>query len=66
MRRDELIAIHDCPVHTPRVNRLVALLRRDAAAARELPVAYLHVAGGQATLVVKCRDYATDGSRSRA
>ena len=27
MRRDELIPIHDCPVHSARVNRLVALLR---------------------------------------
>ena len=26
MRRDELIAIHDCPVHTARVRGLVALL----------------------------------------
>ena len=27
MRRDELIAIHDCPVHSARVNRLVGVLR---------------------------------------
>jgi 23S rRNA (uracil1939-C5)-methyltransferase len=60
MRRDELIAIHDCPVHTSRVNRLVALLRRALPPELRLPVAYLHVAGGQATLIVKRRDYAPE------
>jgi tRNA/tmRNA/rRNA uracil-C5-methylase (TrmA/RlmC/RlmD family) len=56
MRRDELIAIHDCPVHTPRVNRLVRCLREHAPAAPVFPLAYLHVAGAQATLIVKSRD----------
>jgi tRNA/tmRNA/rRNA uracil-C5-methylase (TrmA/RlmC/RlmD family) len=55
MRRDELIAIHECPVHSPRVNGLVALLRAHLPPGDELPLAYLHVAGGQATLVVKAR-----------
>lgn len=55
MRRDELIAIHDCPVHTARVNRLLALLRQHLPAGTMLPLAYLHVAGGQATLIVKAR-----------
>jgi tRNA/tmRNA/rRNA uracil-C5-methylase (TrmA/RlmC/RlmD family) len=55
VRRDELIAIHDCPVHAPRVNRLVACLRRGLPPAHALPLAYLHVSGGQATLIVKCR-----------
>ena len=53
MRRDELIAIHDCPVHSSRVNRLVALLVDRLPAFVHLPLAYLHVAGAQATLVVK-------------
>jgi tRNA/tmRNA/rRNA uracil-C5-methylase (TrmA/RlmC/RlmD family) len=53
VRRDELIAIHDCPVHTPRVNRLLALLRERLPAVELLPLAYVHVAGAQATLVVK-------------
>lgn len=53
MRRDELIAIHDCPVHHPRVNQLVQHLVRSLPAAGQLPLAYLHVAGAQATLVVK-------------
>jgi 23S rRNA (uracil1939-C5)-methyltransferase len=55
MRRDELIAIHDCPVQTPRVNRLVQCLRGHAPPADAFPLAYLHVAGGQATLIVKSR-----------
>lgn len=55
VRRDELIAIHDCPVHAPRVNRLVACLRQRLPPAAVLPLAYLHVSGGQATLIVKSR-----------
>ena len=57
MRRDELIPIHDCPVHTPRVNALVALLRTTLPPHANLPLAYLHVAGGQATLIVKARNH---------
>lgn len=60
MRRDELIAIHDCPVHTPRVNRLVQCLRAHAPPADALPLAYLHVAGAQATLIVKARHVERD------
>ncbi|HEX7375343.1 MAG TPA: hypothetical protein VF277_10215, partial [Steroidobacteraceae bacterium] len=55
MRRDELIAIHDCPVHTPRVNALVQLLVARLPPFARLPLAYLHVAGAQATLIVKAR-----------
>jgi tRNA/tmRNA/rRNA uracil-C5-methylase (TrmA/RlmC/RlmD family) len=58
MRRDELIPIHECPVHAPRVNRLVASLRSRLPPAHEWPLAYLHVSGGQATLVVKARTVA--------
>jgi tRNA/tmRNA/rRNA uracil-C5-methylase (TrmA/RlmC/RlmD family) len=57
MRRDELIPIHDCPVHSVRVNRLVALLRTTLPPHANFPLAYLHVAGGQATLIVKARDF---------
>jgi tRNA/tmRNA/rRNA uracil-C5-methylase (TrmA/RlmC/RlmD family) len=53
MRRDELIAIHDCPVHTGRVRALVHALVQHLPRGDELPLAYLHVAGAQATLVVK-------------
>lgn len=53
MRRDELIAIHDCPVHTPRVQRLVRLLADILPPHGQLPLGYLHVCGAQATLIVK-------------
>ena len=53
VRRDELIPIHDCPVHTPRVRALVHLLVERLPPATVLPVAYLHVCGAQATLIVK-------------
>ena len=53
VRRDELIAIHDCPVHTPRVRALVQLLAARLPPASRLPLAYLHVCGAQATLIVK-------------
>jgi hypothetical protein len=55
VRRDELIVIHDCPVHTPRVNALVRLLVTALPPPARLPLAYLHVAGAQATLIVKAR-----------
>ena len=61
MRRDELIAIHDCPVHSERVRALVKHLVRSLPSADALPVAYLHVAGAQATLIVKAREAALDG-----
>jgi tRNA/tmRNA/rRNA uracil-C5-methylase (TrmA/RlmC/RlmD family) len=53
VRRDELIAIHDCPVHTARVRSLVHLLVRSLPAGTTFPLAYLHVCGAQATLIVK-------------
>lgn len=55
LRRDELIAIHDCPVHSARVNRLVAALRATLPSPQSFPLAFVHVAGGQATLIVKAR-----------
>jgi tRNA/tmRNA/rRNA uracil-C5-methylase (TrmA/RlmC/RlmD family) len=60
LRRDELIAIHACPVHSARVNRLVAALRATLPPHARLPLAFLHVAGGQATLIVKAHSYASD------
>jgi len=53
MRRDELIAIHDCPVHTARVRALVRMLVECLPTGDEFPLAYLHVAGAQATLIAK-------------
>jgi 23S rRNA (uracil1939-C5)-methyltransferase len=55
MRRDELIAIPDCPVHTPRVNALLRLLRERLPPFAHLPLAYVQVTGAQATLIVKAK-----------
>jgi tRNA/tmRNA/rRNA uracil-C5-methylase (TrmA/RlmC/RlmD family) len=59
VRRDELIAIHDCPVHTRRVRTLVHVLAERLPPGTEFPLAYLHVSGAQATLIVKARRAAT-------
>ena len=56
VRRDQLIAIHDCPVHSARINGLVQRLVRRLPAGGAFPLAYLHVCGAQATLVVKAHD----------
>jgi tRNA/tmRNA/rRNA uracil-C5-methylase (TrmA/RlmC/RlmD family) len=64
MRRDELIPIHTCPVHSPRINRLVAMLRDALPDHGNLPLAYLHVAGAQATLIVKTRSFDAAGLES--
>ena len=61
VRRDELIAIHDCPVHSARIRALVGLLVRSLPPATVLPTAYLHVAGAQATLIVKTKAAAPAG-----
>jgi SAM-dependent methyltransferase len=58
MRRDELIAIHDCPVHSARVRALVRLLVERVPPVGVLPLAYLHVCGAQATLIVKAHEAA--------
>lgn len=53
VRFDELIPIHDCPVHAPRVRALVRLLVERLPPGAAIPLAYLHVCGAQATLIVK-------------
>ena len=53
VRRDELIPIHDCPVHSARVRALVHHLVRTLPRAEAVPLAFLHVAGAQAALIVK-------------
>ena len=55
MRRDELIAIHDCPVHARRVRALVHHLAQRLPDPATVPLGYLQLAGRQATLIVKAR-----------
>ena len=65
MRRDELIAIHDCPgAHAARQPPALPGCASAAARLRDFPLAYVHVAGAQATLIVKAR--AVDHGAARA
>jgi tRNA/tmRNA/rRNA uracil-C5-methylase (TrmA/RlmC/RlmD family) len=64
MRRDELIAIPDCPVHSRRINTFLALLRATLPPADAFPLAYVHVSGAQATLIVKAHRF-VDGDLTR-
>lgn len=54
--QDEVLAIPDCPLHTPRANRLMQLLAAYLPAADRFPLAWLVQAGSQITLVVKSRN----------
>lgn len=53
MRRDEVIDIRDCPVHSPRVRQSLAALLRVLPAAARFPLAFYVQAGAQVTLVLK-------------
>ncbi len=52
-RRDELIAIPHCPIHSDRINAVVALLGRTLPEQNRFPLAYLVQSGAQLVLVVK-------------
>jgi tRNA/tmRNA/rRNA uracil-C5-methylase (TrmA/RlmC/RlmD family) len=54
-RGEHLVAIHACPIHTARVRALLRVLAAVLPPPRSFPLAYLHVAGAQATLIVKAR-----------
>ena len=53
MRRDEVIDIRDCPVHSPRVRQALAALLRVLPPGDEFPLAFYVQAGAQITLVLK-------------
>jgi tRNA/tmRNA/rRNA uracil-C5-methylase (TrmA/RlmC/RlmD family) len=55
LRRDEVIPIHDCPVHAERVNRLVKKLALILPSPTEFPLVYLCFAGSLVTLVLKTK-----------
>ena len=64
LRPRPFVTLHECPVHTPRVRRVMALLAHalppDEPEGR-FPLAFLAVSGAQCTLVVKSRqDPGTD------
>ncbi|MDR9468170.1 hypothetical protein [Marinospirillum sp.] len=53
--QDEILAIPDCPLHTPRVNHLMQLLAEHLPCGEDFPLTWLVQAGNQITLVVKDR-----------
>jgi 23S rRNA (uracil1939-C5)-methyltransferase len=59
MRREDLIAIPQCPVHSHRINSFMALLRTALPPPDGFPLAYVHVCGAQATLIVKTHHFVT-------
>jgi 23S rRNA (uracil1939-C5)-methyltransferase len=56
MKRDELIPIPDCPVHTPMANRLIKLLTKYLPGYPLFPLAYFLQCRGQLTLVLKTKN----------
>ena len=56
MRWDELIAIPECPVHSERARRVIALLREVLPPSARFPLAFYAQASAQITLIVKTRD----------
>jgi tRNA/tmRNA/rRNA uracil-C5-methylase (TrmA/RlmC/RlmD family) len=53
LRRDELVPIPDCPVHSERVNAVLRLLGRALPPPPRFPLAFVTLSGAQATLVLK-------------
>lgn len=58
-RGDTVVAIPDCPVHSPRVRAMVGALASLLPPAHRLPLAYYVQSGRQATLVVKAASVET-------
>jgi 23S rRNA (uracil1939-C5)-methyltransferase len=53
LRRDELIPIPQCPVHTPRINRVLQALGRALPPPQRFALAFVTFSAAQATLVLK-------------
>jgi len=59
-RGDELIAIPDCPVHSPRARAVIHLLGQVLPPPEQFPLAYYVQAGRQITLIVKAKSATTE------
>ncbi|NLN94854.1 MAG: hypothetical protein GX128_01610 [Bacteroidales bacterium] len=55
-RKDQIYAIHDCPVHDITVNQNIKLLISVLPEKEKFPLAYYMQYGAQLTLVVKCKN----------
>ncbi|MBI5624375.1 MAG: class I SAM-dependent RNA methyltransferase [Elusimicrobia bacterium] len=65
-RKDEFIAVPDCPVHAPAVNRALAELGRVLPPPPGFPLAFVAVSGRQLTLIVKARTSETPWAKALA
>lgn len=69
LRRDELIPIPGCPVHSPKVNALLRVLNHAIPADHEFPLVRYVISDAQITLIVKSRqmpptDWLTDNVKA--
>lgn len=55
-RRDELIPIPNCPIHHPRLNKLLNALTNAIPAEERFSLAYVVVSGAQVVLVIKSKE----------
>jgi len=55
MLRDELIPIHDCPLHKPEVNRTIKILRENLPSGIDFPLAFYVQTSAQVVLIVKSK-----------
>lgn len=55
-RKEQIYAIHDCPVHDTTVNLNIKLLISVLPEKEKFPLAYYMQSGAQLTLVVKCKN----------
>ncbi|MBN1415125.1 MAG: class I SAM-dependent RNA methyltransferase [Bacteroidales bacterium] len=60
IRRDEFIAIPDCPVHAPVTRKLIRLLMAVLPPAGDFPLAYLYQSDALVTLVLKTKQHPGD------
>jgi tRNA/tmRNA/rRNA uracil-C5-methylase (TrmA/RlmC/RlmD family) len=55
-KREQVILIHNCPVHHEQINRNIILLSKVLPSPEKFPLAYFLQSGKQLTLVAKCRE----------
>lgn len=59
--RDGLLPLEDCPVHSPRVRKVLAWLASSLPPGEGFPLAFYSQTGGQAALILKTRNDPGDG-----
>jgi 23S rRNA (uracil1939-C5)-methyltransferase len=59
LHRDELIPIPDCPIHSPEIGRIIALLVRTLPGPGFFPLVFYVQNNKQLTLIIRSRSYTT-------